>query len=154
MLELGSVFKGLSTAASVAKFIQSLIKSTRGIKRTLLLELQQNIQLIYLHFESGSLIDRIIEKLDSSYYKKAIESNFNFNSLQKAKLKEELINNVPQYKSYVGWTTEQLFTNIYIKIHTLQTIVEIDAKNEKLRKNVRLINILKLMLLLLKHIKS
>lgn len=154
MLELGSVFKGLSTAASVAKFIQSLIKSTRGTKRTLLLELQQNIQLIYLHFESGSPIDRVIEKLGSSYYKRAVESNFNFNSLQKAKLKEELINNVPQYKSYVGWTTEQLFTNIYIKIHTLQTIVEIDAKNEKLRKNVRLINILKLMLLLLKHIKS
>ena len=153
MLELEPVFKGLSTAASVAKFIHSLIKSTRGTKRTLLIELKQNIQLIYLHFESGTPIDRVIAKLDSSYYKKAVESNFNFNSLQKAKLKEKLINNVPQYKHYVGWTTEQLFTNIYLKIHTLQIIVEIDAKNEKLRKNVRLINILKLMLLLLKHIK-
>jgi hypothetical protein len=48
----------------------------------------------------------------------------------------------------------RLFTHIYVKIKTLKTLVDIDPENEKYRKNVRLINLRKLMILLLKHISS
>jgi hypothetical protein len=54
----------------------------------------------------------------------------------------------------VGWSTERLFSNIYVKIKDLQTIVRMDPENKKIRKGVRLINILKLMLLLMKHINA
>jgi hypothetical protein len=60
----------------------------------------------------------------------------------------------PQYRQYVGWTTERLFSNIFVKIQDLQTIVRIDPRNERIRKGVRLVNILKLMLLLMKHINA
>ncbi len=47
-----------------------------------------------------------------------------------------------------------MFTSIYLKIKELQHIVEIDSENKRFRKNVRLLNVLKLMLLLLQHLKS
>jgi hypothetical protein len=41
-----------------------------------------------------------------------------------------------------------------VKTQDLQTIVKMDPQNERIRKGVRLINILKLMLLLMKHINA
>jgi hypothetical protein len=86
--------------------------------------------------------------------KAALESGFNFNSLKKGKVREVVAGDQPQYQQYVGWSTEKLFSNIYVKIKDLQTIVRMDPHNERIRKGVRLINVLKLMLLLMKHINA
>ncbi len=153
-LELGTLFSELSSATAVSRFIKSLLKNTRGTKRSLLLELQKNINLIYLYTKGGAPIERVIERLEVARYEAAVQSNFDFGSLKHKRLQKRTVEGAPQFGPYVGWTTEQLFENIYLKIHTLKSIVAIDTKGDKFRKNVRLINILKLMLLLLKHIKS
>ncbi len=103
---------------------------------------------------SGAAIDKIIRKLDVSHCRVALESDFNFNSLKRGRVSKTLVRRLPQFEPYVGWTTEQLFTNIYLKITELQHIVDIDSDNKRYRKNVRLLNVLKLMLLLLAHLKS
>lgn len=74
--------------------------------------------------------------------------------MKKGKVTEDVAGDQPQYQQYVDWSTERLFSNIYVKIKDLQTIVRMDPENEKIRKRVRLINILKLMLLLMKHINA
>ena len=124
------------------------------MKRALLLELQSNIQLILLYREGEVPIDRLIRKLDVSRCKAALESNFNFASLKRGRVSGALTQGVAQFRPYVGWTTEQLFSNIYLKITELQSIVDMDSNDRQLRKGVRLLNALKLMLLLLKHLKS
>ena len=55
---------------------------------------------------------------------------------------------------YVGWTTEKLISNIYDKIEELRGIVRTNPRDRNFRKGVRLINIRKLMILLVKHIHS
>lgn len=154
MVEPGTILTGISTTASVLKILDSLIKRTRGRKRALLIELRSNIQLIDLYTEGDLPIDKVVARLETSHIRTALESNFNFNSLKRGKLKRSTTGNVPQFRRYAGWTTERLFSNIYLKIKGLQTIIEIDPDNERFRKSVRLINIRKLMLLLLKHIQS
>ena len=84
----------------------------------------------------------------------ALESGYNFDKLKKGPVTEQVAGEEPQYQQYTGWTTEDLFSNIYVKIKDLQTIIKMDPYNEKIRKRVRLINSLKLMLLLIKHISS
>ena len=69
-------------------------------------------------------------------------------------MSQEIVGDQSQYKRYVGWTTEKLLSNIVVKIRGLKTTVEMDPDNVKIRKRVRLINILKLTLLLIKHINS
>lgn len=149
-----SILKGIDTAASVAQALRSLVKGTKGLKRGLLLELQANIQLISLYAQGSAPIDKIIRKLDVTQCRAALESDFNFNSLKRGRVSKTLAGQAPQFAPYVGWTTEQLFTNIYLKIRELQHIVEIDSGNKRFRKNVRLLNVFKLMLLLLQHLKA
>lgn len=154
MWDVTSILKGLDTATSVARALRSLVKGTKGLKRRLLLELQANIQLIALYTQGSVAIDKIIRKLDVTHCRAALESDFNFNSLKRGRVSKTLVRRLPQFEPYVGWTTEQLFTNIYLKITELQHIVDIDRDNKRYRKNVRLLNVLKLMLLLLEHLKS
>lgn len=154
MFDPVTIFKGISTTTAIVSILNSLIRGTKGIKRGLLIELQSNIHLIMLYTEGGAPIDKVIDKLDVAKCKAALESNFNFSSLRKGRVSKAVAKALPQYRAYVGWTTEQLFSNIYLKVRQLQHIVDIDADNKKFRKSVRLINILKVMLLLLKHIKS
>jgi len=149
-----TIFKGVDTTTSVVKALQSLLKGSRGIKRALLLELQNNIQLVLLYREGQVPMDKLIRKLNVSHCKAALESNFNFASLKRGHVSETLTQGVAQFRPYVGWTTEQLFSNIYLKTTELQSIVDIDSDGKQFRKGVRLLNVLKLMLLLLKHLKS
>lgn len=149
-----SILKGIDTATSVAQALRSLVKGTKGLKRRLLLELQANIQLISLYTQGSAPIDKIIRKLDVTHCRAALESDFNFKSLKRERVSKALARRLPQFEAYVGWNTEQLFTNIYLKIKELQHIVDIDSDNKRYRKNVRLLNVLKLMLLLLEHLKS
>ena len=154
MAEVGVVLTAISTTASLIKTIDSLIKGTRGRKRALLLELRHNIGVIDLYTEGNSPIDSVIAKIETEQLKAALESNFDFGSLKRSKVKKRTAGKTPQYKRYIGWTTEKLFSSIYLRIKELQTIVEIDPYNERYRKSVRLINIRKLIILLLKHIRS
>ncbi len=154
MLDSATVLQGISTTTSVINTLNALIKGTKGTKRALLLELQGNIRLIVLYANGGAPIDKVIKKLDVSQCKAALESNFNFNSLKRGRVQRAVTQGAPQYKAYAGWTTERLFSSIYLKVRDLQNIVEIDPGNKRFRKNVRLLNVLKLMLLLLRHLRS
>ena len=58
------------------------------------------------------------------------------------------------YQAYIGWTTEQLFENIYLKIVELKDIAKMDSDNPNIRKKVRLLNVLKMIKLLLVHISK
>lgn len=154
MIEPGSILSGLSNVTSVLSTLNGLLKGSRGIQRTLLLELEGNIRLILLSVKGGTPLEKIVPRLETASLHKAMESGFNFNSLKSGKVKPKAVGDAPQMQSYVGWTTEKLFANVYLKIRDLQHIVEIDATNENFRTGVRLQNILKMMLLLVRHIRS
>ena len=153
-MNIGQVFSSLSSAAAVSQAVRSLIKNTRGTRRSLLLELQKNINLIYLYTKGGAPIDKVVAKLEVQHYESASQTGFDFNALKKRAVRAELVKDKPPLRLYAGWTTEQLFERIYLKIHNLKSIVAIDPKNERFRLYVRLLNILRVMLLLLKHLKT
>jgi hypothetical protein len=57
-------------------------------------------------------------------------------------------------RKHIGWDTEMLCSQVYLKIRELQKIVAIAPKNKKVRKSTRFGNIQKLIILLLWHIQS
>ena len=83
-----------------------------------------------------------------------MKSDFNFKDLKKTRVSGRLVLDVKSLQAYAGWQTEQLFENIYLKIHQLKSIIDIDPENTNFRLSVRLKNLHKIMILLLKHIKS
>jgi hypothetical protein len=154
MVEPGMVFTGVSTVSSVLKTLDGLIKGTRGRKRAILLEMRGNVRLIGLSIEGDLPIDKVVEKLEIKQLEAALQSDFKFSTLKKGKIKKSAAKGVAQFKKYVGWTTEDLVSSIYLRIKDLKNIVEIDPDNKKIRKSVRLRNIGKLIVLLMRHIRS
>lgn len=151
---LAAFLSGLSSAAAAAKTLQSLLKNSRGLKRALLLELQKNLNLLYLFEGDASKLKTLVNRLEVRVYEEAVRSDFDFTDIKKGGLKPQLVKDIKQLQAYAGWSTEQLFENIYLKIHQLKSIIEIDPDNARFRLNVRLMNLHKMMLLLIKHVKS
>jgi hypothetical protein len=137
--------------------INTLIKQSRGQRRELLRELQNNINQISVYIESGAEdagIDMVIAALQVSCYEAASKDGFDFNALHRGRLAPRLLKDLPQFKTYGGFSTEQLFDKLYTWMHRLKIIARDYPDSPKFRKRVRLINIWKLMLLLVKHINS
>jgi hypothetical protein len=152
MFDLGTLSHLMSIFEPILETIRSWVRGTRGWRQKLQLELLSNIELIFSYVRYDLPVADVIAKLQTAHMKAALESGFNFNTLERGRVTERITGKQPQYQQYVGWTTERLFSNIYVKIRDLQTIVEMAPRNERIRPGVRLINILKLMLLLVKHI--
>lgn len=153
-MDFFTAFKAADLAEKLRSTLSATLKSAKGHKRRLLLELQDNIDVIYLWQMKGFAIDKVIHKLERKYYESAISDNFNFNSLKRAPMARDTTRDVPQFQAYVGWSTERLFDNIYRKIKQLKDVVEMDADNPKIDKAARLSNIYKLMILLVHHISQ
>ncbi len=86
-----------------------------------------------------------------------MKKKFKFSKLKKSqgdKIGKDIIGDVAQHDPYVGWTTEELISHIYSKIEDLQGIVNTNPRDRSIRKGVRLINIRKWIILLVKHIHS
>ncbi len=156
-MDLKTLFSGLADLAPGIKSINALIKEARGTKREVLRELHDNIDRIALFQQNGlppEQINRVVNALQVSTYLAASKAGFDFNSLKKGKLAAASVRDVPQFKTLVGASTEQLFDKLYGAIHRLKVICADYPDSPKLRKNVRLWNVFKLMLVLVRHIKS
>jgi hypothetical protein len=156
-MDFKTLLSGLADLAPGIKSINALIKESRGTKREVLRELHDNIDRIALFQQTGmpaAGINRVVNGLQVATYLAASKAGFDFNSLQKAKLAAASLRDVPLFKSLAGSTTEQLFDKVYAAIHRLRIICAEYPDDPKLRKNVRLMNIFKLMLVLVRHIES
>ena len=153
-MDFATAFKIAELAEKIGSKFHSVIKDAKGNKRKILLELQENIDVIFLWKNKGFPIDKVIIKLERKYYDQAVSENFKFNSLKKSTLTESTTREVPQFQKYIGWSTEKLLDNLYRKIKQLKDIVEMDTENNKINKNTRLSNIYKNMILIVHHISK
>ena len=156
-MEIKSIFSGLISLAPGINAINTLIKQSRGQRRELLRELRNNINQISVYIESGAGeegIDKIIAGLQVNCYETANKDGFEFNALKRGRLSPKLLKDLPQFKAYSGFNTEQLFDKLYSSIDRLKIIARDYPASPKFRKRVRLINIWKLLLLVAKHINA
>jgi len=154
MIDPGSLLGSLSNVTSVLGAVQSLLKGSRGTRRSLLLELEGNIRLALLGKRGEIPVEKLVQRLETDVLRRAMESGFKFSSLKSGKVKKQVAGDSPQMQRYVGWSTEKLFANLYLKIRELQNIVALDPDSDHFRVTVRLKNIFRLMLLLVRHIRS
>lgn len=153
-MEFAAGLKLAGFAVNVGSMIGSALKSAKGHKRKLLIELRDNIELVNLWRQKEFPIDKVILKLERAHYNAAVADNFSLNSIKSRRLKATTTKGVPQFQKYVGWSTEALLDNVYRKIKTLNHIVEMDPDSTKINKKARLSNLYKLMILLVHHIDS
>lgn len=148
------IFAGIGTAASAVQTLGSIAKSSRGLERAFILEVQQNIQLLEEFYRKNLHADKTISELETDNFLKINETNFNFNKLQRKKISEKTIGGIKSLTPYKNWETEKLILNIFRKIIHIQKLTRIGYDPTQFNMRMRLKNILVLLILLSRHIKS
>ena len=154
MIDPATVLGSVSNVTNVLNTIGSLLKGSRGTQRSLLLELESNIRLAQIGKKGNVSSEKLVQRLETDAISRAMASGFNFSSLKSGKVKKAVAGDSAQLQRYVGWSTEKLFSNIYLRIRELQNIVVLDPDSDHFRVNIRLKNVFRLMVLLVRHIKS
>ncbi len=77
-MDFGSAFQALTTTEKVARTVDSLIKNSRGHKRAVLRELQENIHLLLLVRNEQFPAEKVIPRLERKQYLAAADAGFNF----------------------------------------------------------------------------
>lgn len=137
---------------SFSDMINSQVSQSKGTKRSLILEMKKNAAFIQLYLDGEADLDTVVEKLTYKKLEKTLNSNFDFNTVKRGKVKKKSAGGIAFFEKYIGWNTEELYENLYLKLQVLKTFVSDKKQNSRLRKNVRLINILKLIKLIVIHI--
>ena len=145
-------FAAVGTTENVASSLYKWIAGNRGLKRTVAMELQENIELIRLYAESGADPKELVPKIKEDAFRHALAEGLNFNSLKRSKISQRSTKNKPQLKKYHGWETQRVFENAYQKVTTLRQAISITNPKKPVRIGVRLNNIFKLMIMLAIHI--
>jgi len=149
-----TAFQALTTTEKMAQSVNTILKNAKGHKRAVLRELKENLNLLLLAKKNQLPSDKVISKLERKNYLAASDAGFNFKSIKRSSLKQKTTRDVPQFKKYIGWSTERLLENIYLKVKQLKDIIDMQVVSKNLDLNTRLENLTRLMILLLQHIKS
>jgi hypothetical protein len=149
-----TAFQALTTSEKMIKSLNAVLKNAKGHKRAVLRELQENLNLLLLVRKNQLPSHKVISKLERKNYLAASDAGFNFKSIKRASLKQKTTRGVPQFKKYIGWSTERMLENINLKIKQLQDILDIQLVSNNLNLNARLENLTRLMILFLQHLKS
>lgn len=151
---LTTIFQSLATAASTLQAFRNLIRGKKGDSRALLEEIKENAGLCWLVVERDTHPFKIIPELTTREYDRLLRTSYNFNTLKRGSIRmfPELRNRT--LATFAGKDTSDLLENIYDKIKTLQRMHRVDPENPRIRWRVRIINLQKRNLLLLKHLQD
>ena len=132
--------------------IDNLIILNTETRKKLLLEIRENLNTIAL-LNTDLPVEEVIEKLEIAQLRDALATGFDFESfpILRPKLNKNTARGNPFYERYVGWTTEELFRNIYQKITVLKSFLA-NRSQDGVNLEARVSNVLKLMNLLLFHL--
>ena len=153
-MDFVTAFQALLTTEKMVKSIDAVMKNSKGHKRAVLRELKENLNLLLLARKNQLPPDKVISRLECKNYLSAADAGFNFKSIKRSFLKAKTTCDVPQFKKYIGWSTERLLENIYLKVKQLQDIIDMQVAAKNLNIDARLENLTRLMILLFQHIKS
>lgn len=145
-------FAAISTSEKIASSLYKWISGNRGLKRTVVLELKENIELIRLYIKSGADPKEIIPELSDTAFRSALVQGFNFNALKRSKISSKSTLGLPQLNKYHGWETQEVFENIYQKVSTLKKAARLKKTKKPIRLGIRLQNLFRMMVMLAIHI--
>lgn len=155
-----NIVSGANEISALQSWVSSFASKNRGPRRVILAEISTNFKIMKVLVKNDIDTSEIISALRTKAFDTLESSNFSFNALkhQKVSFQKLGIKNLPSFSFINGATTETLVCTLYERIRVLQSLEKAASKNSKLRKSirfdVRLQNIVKLMLILVLHLKS
>src|SRR6185436_1834330 len=106
---------GIEPLKELLVFLNKAGKTNDILKKQVLRELRNNLNIFYNAFLNNVSLDIIIDMLSNECIKEAIKNNFKFNKLKPGTIKPSHISD-ERNKKYIGWDAEKLIDKIDEKI--------------------------------------
>lgn len=129
---------GVSPLTDLIAFINKKSQTNDVLKKRLLMELRNNLNLFKNGFLNRTPYDNVIDLLSNEAIQDAIKSNFPFRKLKGGVVLAHHVHE-ERNKKYQGWTAEQLVDKIDEKIVELKNIKKLNGGSIKdVRNNIPL----------------
>jgi hypothetical protein len=149
--------EALSAFAAAGAALQALYQWRRravGNARVLIMEIEENYTYLDMVVFDEVPLDKVIQDLSVSEYKRLAGEGFDFKRLKRNKIQDDPSFEGTKMANWAGKSTAELIDSIYEKLTDLKIRYPHNYNNPKYRWNVRVQNIIKLIWLLLKHVGS
>jgi len=152
---ISALFSSLASATKTARAIEGLLRKKKGDARLLLEEVKQNLHLCWMVIEYGTDPMKVVPELATEEYDRLLAEGFDFNRICRRKRirgDERLAES--DLSSFIGKETADLIESIYDRVKELKRQYKVDPHNPKINWRRRIINLLKRMLLLMRHVRG
>lgn len=129
---------GIGPLKDLVTFLNKESKTSDILKRQLIRELRNNLNIFHNGFMNNVSQDTIIDMLSNEMIKEGIKGNFKFKKLKPGKIEPYHVYD-ERNKKYTGWDAERLVDKIDEKIEELKNIKKMNGGSvEKVKNNISL----------------
>ncbi len=125
---------GIGPLKDILSFLHKEGKTNDVLKKELIRELRNNLNIFHNAFLNNVQPDVIIQMLSNEAVKKAIAQNFKFKKLKAGSIEPYHVQD-DRNKKYIGWDAEKLMDKIDEKIEELQNIKKMNGGSVAKAKN-------------------
>jgi hypothetical protein len=117
---------GITPLKDLLAFLYKKSKTNDVIKKQLIIELRDNLNVFKNGFLNQSPYDQVIDLLSRDAIQSAVKENFNFKKLRPGIIQSSTIYD-ERNKKYAGWSTEKIIDKIDEKIAELKNIKKMNS---------------------------
>lgn len=129
---------GIGPLKDLLTFLNKEGKTNDVIKRQIIRELRNNLNIFHNAFLNNVDADIMIDMLGNEFIKKGIEANYKFNKLKPGRIEPYHVHD-ERNKKYIGWDAEKLVDKIDEKIEELKNIKKMNKNTvSNIKNNVSL----------------
>lgn len=129
---------GITPLKDLISFLNKQSRTNDVIKKQLLIELRNNLNVFRNGYINEVSYDQIIELLSGEAYANAVKEHFAFKKLRSGKIEARHVQD-DRNKKYIGWDAEKLMDKIDEKITELKNIRRMqNGSVEKAKNNIPL----------------
>ncbi len=129
---------GIAPLKDLLTFLNKEGKTNDVLKRQVIRELRNNLNIFHNAFLNNVSPDVMIEMLGNEAIKEAIKNNFRFKKLKTGSIEPYHVFD-DRNKKYIGWDAEKLTDKIDEKIEELKNIKKMNGNSvEKVKNNISL----------------
>lgn len=125
---------GITPLKDLIAFLNKKSQTNNILKKQLIKELRNNLNVFSNGFLNNSSYDSIIDLLSNDAFQEAVKSNFTFRKLRTGKIESTDIYD-ERNRKYIGWDAERLADKIDEKIVELRNIKKLNSGSVKQVKN-------------------
>lgn len=125
---------GIDTLKDLIAYLNKESKTSDVLKRQVLRELQNNLNIFYNAQLNSVSADVLIDMLSNEAIKEAFKGNFKFKKLKAGTIEPYHVDD-DRNKKYVGWTSEKLIDKIDEKTEELKNIKKMNNGSVATAKN-------------------